>query len=343
MGDRSKIEWTDASWNPIRARNKETGKVGWHCTHASEGCRNCYAESFNQRLGTRLDYKPGNEQLIDVFLDEEMLLAPLRWRRPRKIFVGSMTDLFADFVPDEWIDRIFAVMALCPQHTFQVLTKRSARMREYCAEAAKRIWPLACEVGQPGRALSRSLIAFGSPWPLTNVWLGVSAERQKEADERIPHLLETLSAVRFVSLEPLLGPVDLNEVTPNPLIFNAIHGMSRLLDWVIVGGESGPHARPMHPDWARSLLDQCVSSGCLFFFKQWGEWTPYIDRDRDDPDWRADYTLKRDQGRYRILNLAGGCGFHGERVHMMKRVGKKAAGRKLDGVEHDATPDANNG
>ena len=141
MGDHSKIEWTDASWNAIRARNKATGKVGWHCEHASPGCVHCYSESFNRdRLGTRLAFKPGHRDDVEIFLDEAMLLQPLRWRRPRKIFVCSMTDLFGEFVPDAMIDRVFAVMALAPQHTFLVLTKRSARLREYMTRLVQGPW-----------------------------------------------------------------------------------------------------------------------------------------------------------------------------------------------------------
>lgn len=143
MAERSKIEWTDASWNPIQAHRTfepagRYGKLGWHCEHVSEACCNCYAKGFNKRLGTELDYKPGHrlspEPDTEIFLDEKMLLAPLRWKRPRKIFVCSMTDLFGDWVEDEWLDRIFAVMALCPQHTFQLLTKRQARMRKYAGD-----------------------------------------------------------------------------------------------------------------------------------------------------------------------------------------------------------------
>src|SRR5258708_31121882 len=130
MADKSAIEWTDATWNPIRARNKKTGKVGWHCEHATTGCVNCYAEGFNKRLGTGLDFKPGHRKDIELFLDEAMLTQPLRWKKPRMIFVGSMTDMFADFVPVEWIDKIFAIMALTPWHTYQLLTKRAQRMHD---------------------------------------------------------------------------------------------------------------------------------------------------------------------------------------------------------------------
>src|ERR1043166_3823667 len=131
MAANSKIEWTDASWTPIRARNLKTGKIGWHCEHVTSGCEFCYAENMNKRLGTGLSFKPGHRKDIQIFLDETMLLAPLRWKKPRMIFVCSMTDAFADFVKDEWLDKMFAVMALCPQHTFQVLTKRPERMREW--------------------------------------------------------------------------------------------------------------------------------------------------------------------------------------------------------------------
>src|ERR1700749_4070382 len=131
MGDKTKIEWTDATWNPIRARNKSNGKMGWFCIHKSAGCAGCYAESMNTRLGTGIDFKPGHLKDVEIFVDEKMLTMPLRWKRPRMIFVCSMTDLFADFVPDEFVDQMFAVMALAPQHTFQVLTKRARRQRDY--------------------------------------------------------------------------------------------------------------------------------------------------------------------------------------------------------------------
>ena len=131
MGDNTKIEWTDATWNPLRARHKVTKKNGWHCEKVSSGCDICYSDKFNRRLGTGLPFKPGHRKDIEIFLDEKMLLQPLKWKRPRRIFVCSMTDLFGDFHSDGWIDKMFAVMARCPQHTFQILTKRSKRMRDY--------------------------------------------------------------------------------------------------------------------------------------------------------------------------------------------------------------------
>lgn len=303
MAENSKIEWTDATWNPI---------VG--CSVKSPGCANCYAMPMAariERMGTAPHYagtttasKAGPVYNGHVArAPESILTKPLHWRKPRKIFVNSMGDLFHENVPDDWIARVFAVMALAPQHTFQVLTKRADRMRDY-AELAHRCgehWL----AGLPD--------APAATWPLPNVWLGVSAEDQRRADERIPHLLATPAAVRFVSLEPLLGPVDLRKIEPDgdsevdalnaPLWQDEIenwrgstddweeeflewYGLSampapgpmyRPLDWVIVGGESGPGARPMHPDWARSLRDQCVTAGVAFFMKQMTKKAPIPD------------------------------------------------------------------
>jgi protein gp37 len=279
MGDRSKIEWTDATWNPIRAHNVKTGKVGWHCEHVSEGCRNCYAERMNFRLGTGLPYKPGHvaNGEVELFLDEEVLAAPLRWRKPRMIFVCSMSDVFGDFVRDEWIDGIFAVMALCPQHTFQVLTKRPLRMREYLTRIDQ----------EPQQETVRRMAAAmpPHPWPpfkeivfpLANVWLGVSVEDQKTADARIPDLLATPAAVRFVSYEPALEAVDFSRWLPiaprgqgwERVKCEAAYGEKRpRIDWIIAGGESGPNARPANPNWFRSVKAQCQAAGCAFFMKQ---------------------------------------------------------------------------
>jgi protein gp37 len=473
MGEKTGIEWTDSTWTPIRARllnrdvavNRPVGSVGWHCEHVSEACRNCYAETINRRLGAGLNFKPGHRKDIEIFLDEAMLTKPLHWRKPRKIFVCSMTDLFADFVKDEWIDRMFAVMALCPQHTFQCLTKRPERMRAYfsCADVTQRIakamdsisvdcehcekkiwasvpdWPYeasthgrvrrdglilqqipnpissrasvtlwlenepttffvhtlvllahrgaapegleACHRngneqdnrlanlrwgsrtenqrekvrhganGGPAKitreqaaeirslrkaggmtqqaiadkyGVSRSLISMiesRAVWPdafslpLPNVWLGTSCEDQATADERIPHLLATPAAIRFLSCEPMLGPLDLRHVAPTDSGYiNALSSSTGPnIDWAIVGGESGPNARPMHPDWARSLRDQCVEAGVPYFFKQWGEHGRVGDQ-QPAPDHLP------------------------EDVDRMTRVGKKRAGRLLDGVEHNGFP-----
>jgi protein gp37 len=231
------------------------------------------------------------------------------------------------------IDRVFAVMALCPQHRFQVLTKRSRRMKDYmsraCGRIADRIMELRRKIGMPPSSVAPlpHVRPGAAWWPLANVWLGVSVEDQPRADERIADLFATDAVVRWLSCEPLLSDIQFD---PCELIS---------LDWIVAGGESGPGARPMHPDWARSIRDQCEAVGVPFFFKQWGDWEVALDRERDDPDWRADYTnVYVDRGKSKWLNLQGGCGFHGERFHVMRRVGKRAAGRLLDGVQHDGMP-----
>lgn len=275
MADKTCISWTDATWNPI---------VG--CSVVSPGCTNCYAMRDAARIvrcsegagrashyeGTIEPSKAGPVWTGKVALaPDRIVTTPLSWRRPRRIFVNSMGDLFHESVPDEWIDRVFAVMALAPQHTFQVLTKRSARMREYLSgEALRRV----------ARAANRIRTVDGLiGWPLPNVWLGVTAEDQTRANERIPDLLATPAAVRFVSCEPMLGPVDLRNVSPaDKYEIDVLSGydfdqglVGPRLDWVICGGESGPNARPMHPDWARGLRDQCAAAGVPFHFKQWGK------------------------------------------------------------------------
>lgn len=272
---KTKIEWASDSWNPIRARNKlwertsPGGKtfgqerIGWHCEHVSEGCRHCYAGTMNKRLGTGLEFKPGNRDAIELFLDEKMLLAPLHWRKPRMIFVCSMTDLFAEFVPDEWIDRMFGVMALCPRHTFQVLTKRPERMLAWYEKTRDRTAPVEC--------LAELYIGVGTRgWPLPNVWLGTSCEDQEAADTRIPDLLTTPTAVHWMSYEPALGPLKLHETLGDDWLASGKSGERRGLDWVVCGGESGHGARPMDIAWVRSILAQCKAAGVPCFVKQLG-------------------------------------------------------------------------
>jgi protein gp37 len=349
MADKSAIEWTDATWNPIRARNLRTGKVGWHCEHATTGCEFCYAEGFNKRLGTGLPFKPGHRKDIELFLDDKMLTQPLRWKKPRMIFVCSMTDLFADFVPDEWIDRMFAVMALSPQHTFQVLTKRPERMREYFSGSPIEICRRVADAST-GRGGCFTADDLWTMWPLPNVWLGVSAERQQEADDRILWLLETPAAVRFISAEPLLGPLDLTMVQRRHWArtqhMNVLTGKANpslegvapkaTLDWVIVGGESGRGARPMHPDWPRSLREQCAAADVAFFFKQFGEYAPSSEQEWADDDGSHHHLLVAPDGRYGdtvadLLTMPKGAAW-------LRRVGKAKAGRLLDGLEHNGMP-----
>jgi protein gp37 len=249
VSDRSAIEWTDATWNPVRG-----------CTKVSPGCKHCYAERFAERFRR----VPGHpfEQGFDLRLVPEMLDAPLRWRRPRRIFVNSMSDLFHSGVPSEYIAAVFGVMAAAPQHTFQCLTKRTDRMRAwFCWD--QYFGALRSDTLRHNRYHAEKYIgielpevhANGIDWPLPNVWLGVSVEREDYV-HRIEDLQACPATVRFLSLEPLLGPLpDLD-----------LHGIS----WVIIGGESGPGARPLELDWIRDIREQCRRAGVACFVKQLG-------------------------------------------------------------------------
>lgn len=278
----------------------------------------------------------------NVYLVLEKLDQPLRWKAPRRVFVNSMSDLFHENLDNESIAAVFGVMAACPQHTFQILTKRPERMREWfrwmsdfameqrdLASAPslrqttmKAAFTAMGETDQAKRRMDPAWAGDGDlgPWPLPNVWLGVSVEDQVAADARIPLLLDTPAAVRFISAEPLLGPVGIIEqLDPGrcdcePCARTSVRctASRHPIDWVIVGGESGPGARPMHPDWARRLRDQCEAADVAFFFKQWGEHAP---------NW-----LNDDEGR----EIPGS--------DWIDRMGKRAAGRLLDGREHNAFP-----
>lgn len=290
MSSGTSIEWTDATWNPIRARvlrEAGPGRAGWHCEKVSPGCANCYAERFNGRGlpngGTRLSYTKGSRAQVETFVDEDVLREPLRWRKPRRVFVESMSDLFGEWVSDEQLDRVFAVMELAPRHTFQVLTKRPERMLQYFRSEEElwgSRWPRAVQllVGEYGP----------TPFPLHNVWLGVSVEDQARADERIPLLLDTPAAMRFLSCEPLLGPVSIERALCScPWPEDAMRSRHNLacradtrrpddprrwagIDWCIIGGESGPGARPCDVAWIRSIVEQCRAAGAACFVKQLG-------------------------------------------------------------------------
>ncbi|MBB3040177.1 DUF5131 family protein [Hoyosella altamirensis] len=312
MSDRTGIEWTDATWNPV------TG-----CAKVSHGCDHCYAETIAHRFTGTKAYPNG----FQVTLRPDRLEKPLLWRKPRRIFVNSMSDLFHDDIPDEFIAKVFAVMAAAPQHTFQVLTKRHARMRsllnDHSFKVAINLEHHALDVvDDPEQA-----------WPLPNVWLGVSTEDQKWADIRIPALLDTPAALRFISAEPLLGPLDLASTG-----LLAPDEFDRRLDWVVVGGESGAKARPMHPDWARSLRDQCNAAGVAFLFKQWGEWAPI-----PPVEWKPGDSLVHTFGTTHKVGTAGLDAFNAElrrQSYLLRRVGKKTAGRELDGRTWDEFPQA---
>jgi protein gp37 len=372
MADNSAIEWTDATWNPI---------VG--CTILSPGCINCYAQDEAARQircagGTGRDtHYAGTVKTVKgkpvwtgklAMAPDHILLAPLKRKKPTTYFVNSMGDLFHEDCPDRWIDRVFAVMALSPQHTFQVLTKRAQRMLDYFTKREFRdVHPLevrhdainaAMDDIAPAHWCRRELNDFSPEGlPLPNVWLGVSAERQQEADERIPLLLQTPAAIRFISAEPLLGPIDLTNIriplagesymtrsalqaTDSLNLGAATPGRDRCLDWVIAGGESGPNARPMHPDWARALHDQCKAAGTAFFFKQWGEFHPSRDHDHAAASCQRTPEAIHISGKrefqpseqFRLIgsNADGWAG--------MCRLGKARAGRQLDGKLHNAMP-----
>ena len=342
MADGTHIEWADATWNPI------TG-----CSVISPGCTNCYAmrmagtrlRDHPSRKGLTVDSKAGSVWTGETRFNDQWLDEPLRWRKPRRIFVGAHTDIFHESVPDAWLDQIFAVMRMTPQHTYQLLTKRPERMRDYIRDRFRLSPEIMDFYRQPGEPLAEG-------WQfLPNAWLGVSIEDQARADERISILLDTPAAIRWVSAEPLLGPVNLEaylgavcthedgyvEWDTNATVCRECEE-TNLLDWVVAGGESGPGARPMHPDWVRQIRDDCAAAGVPFLFKQWGEWAPILDRDRDDPEWQRCSQVVREHPKGRWLNLAGGHGFHGECVHYFDHVGKRATGRTLDGVIHDAYP-----
>lgn len=240
MSDKTGIEWTDRTWNPL------TG-----CTKVSPGCDHCYAKTMHERFN-------GPDSFDTVTLHPDRLGQPWAWRKPARVFVNSMSDLFEASVPDDYIAMVFAVMALAPKHTFQILTKRQGRMRSLLNSEDFRaaVASHASSWGNP------SLVRYIDAWPLPNVWLGISAEDQHWYNIRWPALRATPAAVRFISFEPLLGEIS--------LFANSTVDGDPMPDWAIVGGESGPGARPMSKWWARQLRDECVEYGVPFLFKQWG-------------------------------------------------------------------------
>jgi protein gp37 len=273
---KTKIEWADRVWNPV------TG-----CTKVSQGCKHCYAERFYERFH-------GHGSFKEVQCHQSRLSLPSLWKDPSIVFVNSMSDLFHEEVPFEFINAVFSVMSDIDHHKYLLLTKRAERMKQF--------WKWKED-------------QFGIPWmPGFNVWMGVSAEDQKTLEERIPFLIGIDAGIKFLSCEPLLGPIQL------PVDCNDGSGF---VDWVIVGGESGPGARPMHPDWARSLRDQCDLMGTPFFFKQWGEW---ISEDQIDQEINCKESSKR------LISLSTG------QLVQQARVGKKNAGRLLDGKLYDGYP-----
>jgi len=343
----SKIEWTEKTWNPI------TG-----CTPISEGCQNCYAERMAKRLAGRYGY-PADIPFMPGNFHFDKLDEPLRWKKPSRIFVCSMGDLFHEAVPFPLITDVFDVMCSWrwpnkaaeregdeslledPGHTFIVLTKRPGRVlewRNWLGEQWPGDTPVQVNLDTEGH--------FGK-----HIWLGVTAENQQRADERVPILLQIPAAVRFVSVEPMLGPVDLwrymfltGASTAGPFYDYAgkrvggpggIGGQaiteipSKYINWVICGGETGPRARAMNPEWVRSLRNQCINAGVPFFFKQWGEWIP------THLDWGA-YTEQEFMPKSEIIKNHKTI-YVSEGVPM-SRVGKKKVGQLLDGREWNEYP-----
>jgi len=307
MGDKTGIAWTDATWNPISG-----------CVAVSEGCEHCYARGVAERFAGTPAYPHG----FDLTLRPHVLDQPLRWTRPRMIFVNSMSDLFFEQVGTDYIAKVFAVMSLATAHTFQVLTKRAGRMRSLLNNDT---FVALVQSERAELAAARKTAEVGpAPWPLPNVWLGVSVENQKWADVRIPALLNTPAAIRFLSCEPLLGPVNLSAGT-NPAVY-LLNGFDRGLDWVIVGGETGPNARPMHSDWVRDIRERCTSHDVAFFFKQWGAWTP---APAHDPRYKGNVKggFWSYQGDWAAFTIDGVP----RAPDWILRVGPKAAGATLDG------------
>ncbi|WP_020673849.1 DUF5131 family protein [Amycolatopsis nigrescens] len=342
MSATTSIEWTrgedgspGSTWNPV------TG-----CTEVSPGCDRCYAKTFAERWrGTPDHYF---ERGFDVQLRPDKLDLPLRWRKPRKVFVNSMSDLFHKDVPDDFIARVFRVMALAPQHSFQTLTKRPARMRslltDYGFVRAMLRHDTRSGFGVTEDKLDQAARRWvaSDRWPLPNVWLGTSVETQRWADIRVPVLLDTPAAIRFLSCEPLLGPVDLSRWLELEYYDSFGWGREMLatlagrvgtergLHWVIAGGESGRDrgVRPMHPGWVRSLRDQCEAAAVPFLFKQWGEWAP------------AGLGIGMAQHNVGREVLVGPPVDEMGHRQVMRRVGKGRAGRELDGRTWDQYPPA---
>lgn len=355
MADGTAIEWTDATWNPI------TG-----CAVVSPGCTNCYAMRL---AGTRLKHHPSRTGLTrdtkagpvwtgEVRFNEQWLDQPLRWSKSRMIFVCAHGDLFAEGVPDGWIMRILDVMAQAHRHTFQPLTKRPDRMLDFFRRWADvnveqdldfkgARGPAEVRAAHPsgrGQLFADMLDAMGTPpagcayplfdwaggmsrWPdsFRNIWLGVSVENQTRADQRreAMHRLAEMGWLTWVSYEPALGPVDWKGW--------------EFVRWIVSGGESGEGARPSHPDWHRDTRNFCAARGIAFLFKQWGTW-------KDGSDFASDAKVVLNDGRTcdfdatELFNMDRVLAVPGRNPTLMRAVGKKAAGRLLDGVEHNAFP-----
>jgi protein gp37 len=378
---KSNIEWTDSTWNPI------TG-----CSKVSQGCKFCYAETMHKRL-TGMGQAKYREPFKKVRCHPDALLHPFTLKKPQKVFVNSMSDLFHPDVPFDFIDEVFAVMLLNPHITFQILTKRPEIMLQYLGVQDLTHGPEVYPDSFIDRIESKAVNIIGklgldrlpAMWalqPIPNVWLGTSIEDQKTANERVPILLKVPAAVHFLSCEPLLGPIDLtNYKYQNQhgdwFFHNLLTGEIELqafgkynwnsrVDWVIVGGESGHKARPMHPEWVRSVRDQCKVAGVPFFFKQWGTWLPFEECAQQPFMMSSATGIWHDAHGMNFLDpatgepgkFAGGQWMDamdamypgcmefdvrtGYTDAQYLKIGKHRAGRRLDDVEHTAFPSLRN-
>ena len=347
------------TWNPV---------VG--CRKVSEGCRNCYAERMANRLAGIANKKSAATTSLLKYADviyngkwngkasfnTDELLAPLQWKSPRVVFVCSMGDLFHENTMETWIDKVMVMIALNPKHIFIILTKRAKRMAEYFSRPKEKIveaWEKACydiglsdsndDIDSPACFIYNR--AFGytkkstTGWPLTNMWLGVTAENKAAANERIPALLKIKAAVKFVSVEPMLGPVNLSIWFYSGFMEPPFDDC---VDWVICGGESGPGARPMHPDWVRSLRDQCKEAQVPFFFKQWGEWqngSCFKEKVKHlfmlDDGQAFGYSIET--GMVEIKNVSSEY-WNKHTPVTVSKVGRKQSGNLLDGVRYETYP-----
>ncbi|WP_027367388.1 phage Gp37/Gp68 family protein [Desulfocurvibacter africanus] len=330
--NRTGIPYLDYTWNPI------TG-----CSKCSPACDNCWAEKMAKRLAGRVGY-PKDKPFSATF-HPDRLIEPMQLQKPSRIGVTFMGDLFHEDVPGAWLHQVFAYMSLCPQHTFLVLTKRPQRMHEYLtALADEESWK---------RTLGLKWI---NGWPLRNVWLGTSIWDQPSAKRNIPPLLATPAAVRWVSYEPALGPVNLEAICgalPEGSItchYGRAHARRECdcafgLDWVVCGGESGPGARPMHPDWARKLSEHCRRYRVPFWFKQWGEWCPaeslYEAATLQNGARASNQVVCDSNGQHYLKDDPKGHWF--DDSYYSERVGTKVAGNALNGEIIEQLPEVANG
>lgn len=325
------ISWTTSTFNPW---------IG--CSKVGPGCDHCYAEA---RMDSRLHVVNWGPKQPRKHTSVANWRGPVKWNAeraraiaagenplPHRVFCSSLADVFDNEVSEDWRIELFELIRSTPHLTWQLLTKRIGNAKKMIDSVISTL-----DIGHDPEFAA---------WPWPNVWIGATVVNQAEADRDIPKLLDVPAAVRFLSIEPMLGPIDLLATGDTLCRCDGCMSMAKRhpesaglqrIDWVICGGESGKDARPMHPDWARSLRDQCSAAGVPFFFKQWGEHSYEYDRHRDDPDYRKCNEWDKKPGRW--INLAGGHGLSGERVHYAHRVGTKAAGNLLDGVQWQQFPD----